>query len=66
MTVSVIKRVSSSPRPFQDMMNRTKVLSEIESMVSWCLNTMVGVMIKILHLKVEESPFILAQKKNLA
>ena len=34
-------------------------------MVSWCLSTMVGVMIKILLLRVEESPHILVQKKNL-
>ena len=47
-------------------MKITKVLLEIESMASWCLSTMVGVMIKTLHLRVEESHLILAQKKSSA
>ena len=66
MPVSVLKKVCLWQRPSQDMMKITKVLLEIESMVSWCLSTMVGVMIKTLHLRVEESVHILAQKKSSA
>ena len=53
-------------RPSPDMMKITKVSLEIESMASWCLSTMVGVMIKTLLLRVEESAHILAQKKRSA